>query len=248
MRLKMLRNLNLSMSLRYNLWTFQIIKKTLHRNSTCIDVGCHRESVLKVMMRYAKNGLFYAFEPIPYLFDDLKKDYSSDNCKLYNIALSDKKGTSKFVHVVSNPGYSGFLERRYDNKNEQLEKIIVHTDLLDNIIVDDLKIDFIKIDVEGAEYQVLLGEKRLIMKNKPIIIFECGLGGTDYYGIKSQDIFNLLSKEYGLHISRLDDYLLNRKPLNFISFNADFESNSNYYFIAHAWLEAKYFCSNFFRS
>ena len=233
MRLKILRHLDVYKSLRDDLWTYTIIKKTLKINSICIDVGCNKGSVLEVMMRYAKNGLFYAFEPLPYLHEYLKRNYHDDNCRIFDIALSDKRGTSSFTHVVTNPGLSGFLQRSQYYHDAEISEIIVHTDLLDNIIGEELNVDFIKIDVEGAEYQVLTGAKKLIKRCKPIIVFECGLGGADYYGTKPKDIYDLLFKECGLNISRLDDFLSNRNPLTLIQFGSDFDSNSNYYFVAH---------------
>ena len=94
-----------------------------------------------------------------------------------------------FKFVESNPGYSGLKERKYDRPNEIVKDIVVKTDLLDEIIPSGEKIDFIKIDVEGAELQVLKGGMELIRRNKPVIIFEHGLGAADCYNTKPVDIF-----------------------------------------------------------
>ena len=42
---------------------------------------------------------------------------------------------------------------------------------LDDLCIKD-KISFIKIDIEGNEYEFLLGAKNLIKKNKPILLIE----------------------------------------------------------------------------
>ncbi|MEZ4983026.1 MAG: FkbM family methyltransferase [Saprospiraceae bacterium] len=70
------------------------------------------------------------------------------------------KRKTTFNYVVSNPAYSGLQKRRYDRPNEIDEKIEVETDLLDNVLAEDTRIDFMKIDVEGGEFFVLKGAQK----------------------------------------------------------------------------------------
>ncbi|NJN34834.1 MAG: FkbM family methyltransferase [Saprospiraceae bacterium] len=112
------------------------------------------------------------------------------NCSIVNIAASNKIGVSDFNYVTSNPSYSGLLKRDYDKPNEIDTTISVKTELLDNIIPADISIDLIKIDVEGAELLVLEGAYKLIKKYKPIVIFECGIGASNYYGTTPSKLFD----------------------------------------------------------
>ena len=64
----------------------------------------------------------------------------------------------------------------------------------------DFPIHFMKIDVEGAELQVLRGAIQTILKYKPVIVFEHGLGAADHYGTKPEDIYDFLVSECGLSI------------------------------------------------
>ena len=89
-----------------------------------------------------------------------------------------------------------------------------------------------KIDVEGGEFLVLKGARELIKKNKPVIIFEHGLGASDYYGTKPEDVYNLLD-ECGLKISLMRLWLDNKAPLTLKKFKEIFDKNSYYYFIAY---------------
>jgi hypothetical protein len=50
----------------------------------------------------------------------------------------------------------------------------------------------IKIDVEGAELLLIRGARETIAKNKPVIVFEHGLGGADSYGHTPEQVFDLL--------------------------------------------------------
>ena len=61
----------------------------------------------------------------------------------------------------------------------------------------------IKIDVEGAELQVLEGAKRTITQHKPTVIFEHGASTAAYYGTLPSAIFKLLS-DAGLRIFDID--------------------------------------------
>ena len=217
---------------KYDHQTLQVMKRLLKADSNCIDVGCHKGDVLKFMLDYSPNGTHYAFEPIPDLFENLISHFPS-NCRFHQVGLSDSIGEAPFNYVISNPAYSGFEKRSYDSVDERDTKIIVNTDLLDNIIPEDHKIDFIKIDVEGAELNVLKGGILTIKRNKPVIVFEHGLGAADYYKTKPDDIYDILNGICGLRISLMENWLKDKKPLNKEEFKEQFYKKLNYYFIAY---------------
>ncbi len=217
---------------KYDLLTKKIIRKTCVDTSNCIDVGCHTGDILKVVLKYAPQGQHYCFEPLPHLYQELTKSFPS-NCHFYKVGLSDQVGTASFNYVITNSAYSGFRPREYERDYEQEQEITVNTDLLDNIIPFDTKIDFIKIDVEGAEMEVFRGAKNTILRNKPIIVFEHGKGAADYYDTHPQDIYQFLVRECGMHISLLSNYLNNNNPLSEIELVKQFEQRLNYYFIAY---------------
>ncbi|MCZ2442868.1 MAG: FkbM family methyltransferase [Flavobacteriales bacterium] len=151
---------------------------------------------------------------------------------MLNLAASNSTGVSDFNYVMSNPSYSGLKKRDYDNPREKDTTIRVKTDLLDNVIPKDISIDLIKIDVEGAELQVLEGAIEIIEKNKPIIIFEHGIGASNHYGTTPAKLFDFFSK-VSMKVSTLDNYLTNKKPLTKSEFEKQYYDRLNYYFIAH---------------
>jgi FkbM family methyltransferase len=215
---------------RYDRLTHVVIQKVCKRDSNCIDIGCHKGEVLDIMRRYAPEGKHYGFEPIPALFDSLSKKYG-DSCVISNIALSNVKGTSSFNYVVSNPSYSGLIKRKYDRSNEKDTLIEVQTDLLDNVLPTAYKPHLIKIDVEGGELQVLEGAKETLAKHKPMVIFEHGLGASEFYNASPDKVYNLLNS-CGLRINLLSNWLENKAPLSQPAFEEQFYKILNYYFIA----------------
>ncbi len=219
---------------QYDRQTNRIIRTVCTATTNCIDIGAHKGEVLDTMLKYAPSGTHYAFEPIPFMYEALKEKYQHrHNCIISDIALSDQAGTSTFNLVISNPSYSGLVKRKYDRDNEEDTTIEVKTDLLDHIIPPGHRVDLIKIDVEGGEYLVLKGAVDTIKKNKPVIIFEHGLGASDYYGSTPQQVYTLLD-DCGLQISTLKNWLKKSGSLSLSQFESLYKTNSEYYFIAHS--------------
>ena len=227
-------HLDITKNLEYDRLTKDIMKSLLKKDSCCIDVGCHKGEILDYMIKKSSKGKHYAFEPIPVFLENLKKRYKNNpNIKLYPYALSEQEKKSSFNFVKNAPAYSGIKNRRYDIENPEIEVIEVEQNLLDNIISKEKKIDFVKIDVEGAEFGVLKGGKALFKQQKPTILFECGLGGSDYYGTTAEGIYDFITEEIGLEIYTLKKFLSNSKALTTKEFKQLFDTNKEYYFVAH---------------
>ncbi len=218
-------------NLAYDEQTFEVMRRWLREDSNCVDVGCSKGVILEQMLRCAPFGTHYAFEPIPKFYQTLLESFPT--VKVYDIALSDEVGEVLFQHVTFSPGYSGLKKRQYDRQDEPVEEIRVKTDLLDNIIPGDLSISLIKIDVEGGELQVLRGAVDTIRKNRPVIIFEHGLGAADFYGTTPEQVYDLLTGECDLQISLMEDWLNGLVPLSREGFAAQFYQGLNFYFMAH---------------
>lgn len=224
--------LDLTKNLKYDRLTQKIMSKVIKSNSNCIDVGCHKGEMLDLMLKYAPKGKHLAFEPIPSFFNNLQEKYQG-MATIYPHALSSEKGETTFQYVKNAPAYSGIKKRKYDVKNPEIEQINVTLELLDNLVEDDFAVDFIKIDVEGAELGVLKGAKNIILKNKPCIIFEFGLGASEFYGTKPKDIFDFLVEDCGLQIFNLSDWINDKNPLSLNDFSETYNKALEYYFIAH---------------
>ncbi|MDD3739262.1 MAG: FkbM family methyltransferase [Lentimicrobiaceae bacterium] len=224
-------HLDLTKNLKYDRLTRIILRKNLKRNSNCIDVGCHKGEILDLMLSYAPDGKHYAFEPIPHMFNDLKNKYRN-KAEVFPYAISDNSGETVFQFVKNAPAYSGIKRRRYDITNPIIEEINVELKTLDEIIPSNEKIHLIKIDVEGGEFGVLKGAKNLLKTNKPIIIFECGKGASDYYGTSPLDLYDFLSNEIGLKMYTLQSFIKNKQPIKVVEFENYFNTNEEYYFIA----------------
>lgn len=216
---------------QYDIDTRKIIQKTLLNDSNAIDIGCHEGEILDYFLKYAPCGQHYAFEPLPHLYKNLKSKYAK-RAHVYPHALSDREGTTSFQYVKSNPAYSGIKKRKYDRAKEEVVEITVDQTKLDEMIPDDIRIDLIKIDVEGGEYLVLNGSNRILKKDKPLLIFEHGKGAADHYEVTPDMVFDFLDK-YDYSIYNLNSFLTDKRIVNRTEFIRQYEQEEHYYFVAN---------------
>lgn len=224
-------HIDLTKNLKYDRLTKAIIKKHVRSDSNCIDVGCHKGEILLLLQKHAPKGEHVAFEPIPYLYESIKEKFTN-NVTVYPYALSDKNGTTEFQLVKNAPAYSGIKKRKYAVKSPDIEEIQVEMKQLDDLIPLNKKIDFVKIDVEGGEFEVLKGGQRTFNKNKPIILFECGKGASDYYGTEPEEIYHFINNEIGLKVYTLKSFKAEGLHLSKGEFTELYETNEEYYFVA----------------
>lgn len=216
---------------RYDRLTKKVIRAVCRPGSNCIDVGCHKGEILDLMRAAAPAGRHWGFEPIPDLYEALLKKYAGTNCKISPIALSNEAGQAQFNYVTSNPSYSGLLRRKYDRPNEADTSITVQTARLDDVLPADTAVDLMKIDVEGAEMLVLAGAKETIVRAKPVIIFEHGIGASDVYGTGPEEVFAFFySLGYGIYL--LEDFLAKKIPFTQAQFSRQYYGKKNFYFVA----------------
>jgi FkbM family methyltransferase len=224
-------HLDLTRNLKYDRLTRKIIRRVLRPGSLGIDVGCHKGEILDIFLKYSPAARHYAFEPIPHLYKNLEENYGH-KCRVYPYALAEEEGTATFQHVKNAPAYSGLKKREYAVNMPEIEQITVKVAALDSLIDPAESISLIKIDVEGAELGVLKGARSLLVSQKPVVIFECGLGATDHYGTLPGEVYDLLL-EAGLKISSLEGFLDNSRSYTREQFCEVYYGKEDYYFVAH---------------
>ena len=204
----------------------RVLAFTLQSDSNCIDVGAHDGQILREILRCSPVGRHIAYEPLPKFFDRLVSEFPQVDVR--PTALSNVKGESTFKYVRTNPGYSGLRERWYPGA-EEIETITVKTECLDLSLPRGYMPALIKIDVEGAELQVLEGGIETISRYKPAIVFEHGLGAAEYYDSRPESVFDLLCRRAGLRIFDLDG----QGAYTLAEFVTTFNSGQRWNFVAH---------------
>jgi len=140
------------------------------KNGTFVDIGAHDGESLSNTYTLEKelnwNGI--CIEPMPRQYKNL---IECRNCITYNCAIYDKNGTEKFLLVdsdgypdmlsgiskdISIPAMSSILSES-SRLGAELKRINVETRILNEILEEHqfYHIDFMTIDVEGAELKIL---------------------------------------------------------------------------------------------
>ena len=212
---------------RDNAYIRSLLRYELKENSVCIDVGAHKGSFLSQFFEFVPNVRHWAFEPIPVFAEELRKNFPS--AEVHNCALSDTEGQTTFHYVPELPGWSGLKSQPYP-KAVKTQKIQISVRKLDNIIPENLNVSFIKIDVEGAELEVLKGAESLIKRCKPIIFFECAKIHHTNYSTTPEQVFDFFRK-CGLGI-----FLMDRTgPLTAKEFTSIYDTSPHSAYDRNAW-------------
>ncbi len=168
-----------------------LLATILRADSNAIDVGANEGAVLESIVRIAPAGRHIAFEPIPDLHARLAARFP--DVEVRPVALSDVAETTELFHVLDAPAYSGLRQREdLPGSAENVRRIPVRTERLDDVLEDGYVPSLLKIDVEGAELNVLRGAIETLRRHRPFVVFEHGAGGADLYGTHPTEVFDLL--------------------------------------------------------
>ena len=187
-------------------------KKNIKNLNIFFDIGAHKGETIRSFGEIFKIDEIYSFEPSQKNFNELKINYLKYQKKLKikkivieNFALGSSKYFGKFNQskessssTLKNINFNSkyFQKKRFyfNLKNQYFENTYkVQINTLDNYIDEKkiLKIDFLKIDTEGYEYEVLNGLKKNFDKVR-MILLEHHYDNMIDKGYKFADINSLL--------------------------------------------------------
>ncbi len=158
----------------YDEYETETLENYVKEGMTAIDIGAHIGYFTLIISGAAGNtGKVYAFEPEPKNFSLLSKNIGLNqrsNIALLPLALSDKPGKLKLFLDKANLGNMSLASQNIPGGDLEGE-VEVETTTLDNFL-EDKKVDFIKMDVQGAEGLVIGGAENTLKNNKLKILME----------------------------------------------------------------------------
>lgn len=178
----------------------RVMQTFLKKFRVIFDIGSNIGEWTKLALDINKDLEIHCFEPSQYTFKKLIENNFSDNVICNNIGLSSRKGERTFFIFENGSGLNSLYKRigsEYilGEKLQDKEETIL-LDTLENYCSErNIKeIDFIKIDTEGHELEVLKGGESLIKKGQiKVIQFEYGGTNIDSH-VLLKDIFNFFNK------------------------------------------------------
>ncbi len=185
---------------------FDTIARIVKEGDTVFDIGANI-GLLSVWMakQVGAQGRVYAFEPHPETRKLLKKTIALneiENITIFPLALSSKTGSAQLYTVGTNHKLSS-LGPISDTTYGENASLPIETVTLDSFCLEHhiSQIDFLKIDVEGFEYDVLQGAERMLQNHAiKTIQFEMWK--------KNEDLIALLIKN-GYEVENPDTTTLN---------------------------------------
>jgi FkbM family methyltransferase len=174
-----------------------LLAGSLAADASCIDVGAHDGGVLREIVRCSPKGRHIAYEPLPELAAALARDFPQVDVR--TAALSDHDGEASFLHDRTEPMRSTLHAHAFTDL-ENAREIPVRVERLDGALPGDYVPALVKIDVEGAEAEVLRGAVETLRRHRPVVVFEHGAGGSS----SPAEVYSILVDQAGYRIFDLD--------------------------------------------
>ncbi len=197
-------------SRRYLVGEYRAISKILKRGDVVIDIGANVGTHSVYMSKIVGNvGKIYAFEPVLDTSWELRENLALnrvENVEVVNAAAKDKDGAEKINIFPKDFSAWNSFGKPDTTESKPISEEIVKTFKLDTFASnrDIQSINFLKIDAEGSEKDILLGSKELLSSGKiDIISFEVSKIPMKGMGIAAKDIFDIL-KSFDYKIYEFD--------------------------------------------
>lgn len=174
-------------SLRISLYgyakeTEKFLKKHIKEGDTVLDLGANIGYYTCLFAQIVgKNGHVYAFEPESYNFGILEKNIKEN--KFQNVTL-EKKAVSNKNGIVKMFLSESTTDHRIYDSHENKEFVNVDMITLDDYFKKNVKIDFIKSNIQGADFSALMGMIDLLERSKNVkIMIEFDPGMITEFGL-----------------------------------------------------------------
>lgn len=139
------------------------------KGRVAIDVGAN----VGIWTRWLAHNYqtVHAIEPNPEAIKELKNGLPA-NVIVYEVAAWSSEKNLEFNLYVATQHTSAYFKDQFHRSSGPIGKAIFPAKALDAIISEKEPVDFIKIDTEGAEFEVLLGAQNLLARYSPRMVIE----------------------------------------------------------------------------
>ena len=150
----------------------QVIARFINSGNVVFDVGANAGDWTREVFSQGHDVEVHLFEPIPHVYKTLIQNLDKKNIS-NNLAVGQKEEVKTFYYYEKHPLLSTFYRRLDVEKQIPIgvpKQITVLTTTIDNYCQRHSikRINFLKIDVEGGELDVLYGAKHFLETGKPL--------------------------------------------------------------------------------
>lgn len=189
--------------------TRTVLRRLLQPGATFVDVGAHIGLLTLVAARVVGvAGRVHAFEASPDTFALLERTVAMNHFAPPVVARSVAVGAvaeRRTFHVRNVMGHSSLYDFADSDEGWTTKDVAVEVRPLDELIAPGARVDVVKIDVEGAELDVLAGMKRILATNPEIVLItEFGPSHLARTGVTPQAWFGAFAAQ-GLEALAIDE-------------------------------------------
>lgn len=145
-----------------------VVARLVGKGDRCLDIGAHIGSFTHALRALAGADRVTSIEASPDKAAWLQRKYGAD--RVHAVAIADREGTLTFYEDLDRPGFNSLTRPA---KATRVNAVAVPVSRLDTLFPDE-SFDFVKIDVEGHEYEALRSGETLLRRCRPTILFEAG--------------------------------------------------------------------------
>jgi FkbM family methyltransferase len=184
------------------------VDQSLKEGDTFFDIGANGGIfTITAARKIGNSGHVYAFEPGQRELELLRHNIQLNNLSNVTVvesAVGDLDGIVEFV--VSHDGALNSIKETKHPAQSLKEKREVNITRLDSYIAANhiYRVDFIKVDVEGAEKLVFEGASELLSQMQPTILFEASEMTSKAFGYSPIELFKKL-RTFGFTVNSIDD-------------------------------------------
>lgn len=196
----------------------EIVKSLLDKNDVCLDIGANFGWYTTL---FAVNcAEVHSFEPTPPSFEQLKKNFellgSPKDVFINNLALGDTDGELTINLFPNEPfGHASLSDQGRTDAIAFQCRITTLDSYLESYVKKD--VNFVKIDIEGAELMFFKGAEKLFRQSvPPIFLIEMALAQTANFGYLPNDLIEFMRARANYDFYRIDE--LNTKLIKFEKF------------------------------
>jgi len=178
----------------------KIAASLVKKGDVCIDVGANFGWYTTLFYTLAgEGGSVHSFEPVPATFRELKRNFEllggPGNVFINNLALGDHEGTVSINLFEDLPTGHASLSSQGRSDAAVFECRMVTLDsYLDEQAVGP--VNFVKVDIEGAEMMFLNGARRLFDQEiPPIFLMEMALQTTRNFDYVPNDLIEFIGSQ-----------------------------------------------------
>lgn len=182
----------------------RLMKQFVANGMVAVDIGANiGYYTLVLATSVGSDGTVYAFEPEPRNFNQLARFISVNghrNIKAFQSAVSDRSGPGLLFLSEQNGG-----DHRIYDRSGLRESLEIDNVALDEVLAQLPRVDFIKMDIQGAEMRALLGMRELVGRSRGMkMICEFWPAALEMFGVEPGEFLSKLD-ELGFSVAYINE-------------------------------------------